>query len=430
MAATQLTGLERDYFLAKASDLAYLSEAPLQDVLDRLRADFGPEWNAFPGAFASKLSGVPNLFYYAFINHASRELVLAFKGSDRPFSQDGLTDWLINNMLLAKTPIDWTAFASMNAHAAQGFLLGWTAGRVSVRTELDAITTYSTIHPGAWSLYITGHSLGGALAQLCFADLIGELANVAPDDPQFDKYSRALSFITEVYLCTFAAPNVGDQGFSDALALFTRTLAQRQRKVDGSVYELPNEFLGIYWANEQLERFCGLVPLFYAQSLSGQHPKYSDNPYFPQILNTGHSMGAYVKALQTLRNAAPQPMPRSVSKITFTSKSLLMTGACDVSLSIMHGNEPGTQAARTIVDPTSKSLKLERDYSRAQSSEDHIPWTSNDRLQLSFLPSVPSPKFELVLFDSVLLFDDREVARIDLIRVDSFNSTYLIGPTA
>lgn len=94
---------------------------------------------------------------------ANKELVLSFPGSTS--LPDFFTDFLF--FPVAYTTPGVSNCNGCNAHV--GFLIAWNSVYVSVTQMLDA---QLKLYP-KYNIVVTGHSLGGAIAQLAFASLKG-----------------------------------------------------------------------------------------------------------------------------------------------------------------------------------------------------------------------------------------------------------------
>ncbi|MEO1621469.1 MAG: lipase family protein [Cyanobacteria bacterium J06632_3] len=138
----------------------------------------------------------------AFIFRTEQFIVLAFRGSQEP------KDWLTNvttqlrNFTINKDGV--TTLSSYKGRVHTGFFLAWTSIEKSVLTQLErwrqeSLTANKELPP----LYITGHSLGGALATMAAAALSDNGINVAG-----------------VY--TFGQPRVGDRTFVSQLNVLTK----------------------------------------------------------------------------------------------------------------------------------------------------------------------------------------------------------------
>ncbi|MEL6938878.1 MAG: lipase family protein [Cyanobacteria bacterium J06598_1] len=133
----------------------------------------------------------------AYLFRTEQFMVLAFRGSQEP------KDWLTNvttqlrNFTIRKDGV--TALSSYKGRVHTGFFLAWASIERAVlaqmnRWEKDLEQSGKTLPP----LYITGHSLGGALATMAAAAL---------SDNGFD--------VAGVY--TFGQPRVGDRTFVNQL---------------------------------------------------------------------------------------------------------------------------------------------------------------------------------------------------------------------
>lgn len=138
--------------LAKASELAYLPE-------DLGKAEFAAELG-----LDAKLISVGNTQVYVAQN--ADNIVVAFRGTESPVTFEGLKDWLLSdavNLLILPTGRLGTDFAAagVGARFHQGFIDAlsdvWVPLSSTVQEELKRSDR---------PLWITGHSLGGALAVL------------------------------------------------------------------------------------------------------------------------------------------------------------------------------------------------------------------------------------------------------------------------
>lgn len=170
-------------FLARASEFAYL---PAERGAAAFRAELG---------MAAELVSVDNTQAYVAANDG--HVVVAFRGSENPASIDGLKDWLITNalnLLIVPTGPLGADFAAAGVGAR------WHQGFVTAITGVwEPVFAATTGHLKAKDrpLWVTGHSLGGALAMLA-AWLF--LRRTVP--------------VHQVY--TFGAPMVGNRDVADA----------------------------------------------------------------------------------------------------------------------------------------------------------------------------------------------------------------------
>ena len=171
-------------FLAKACDLAYYAEA---EGGPRFRSELGLE---------AKLISVDNTQVYVAENDQS--IVVAFRGSEAPTTLDGLKDWLLtnaNNYLILPEGRAGTDFAAagVGARFHRGFLdaleMVWEPLLAAVDQAQKAKER---------PLWVTGHSLGGALALLA-------------------AWRLQRNFLAVQEIVTFGAPMIGNEAASQGL---------------------------------------------------------------------------------------------------------------------------------------------------------------------------------------------------------------------
>jgi hypothetical protein len=173
-------------FLARACDLAYYDEP---EGSSRFREELGLE---------ARLISVDNTQVY--VGENDQALVVAFRGSQAPTTLDGLKDWLLtnaNNYLILPEGRAGTDFAAagVGARFHRGFLeaLEMIWGSLSARVD-EALKAKER------PLWVTGHSLGGALALLAAW-----------------RFQR--NFISVCEVVTFGAPMIGNEQASKAFEL-------------------------------------------------------------------------------------------------------------------------------------------------------------------------------------------------------------------
>ncbi len=171
-------------FLALASDLAYFAEA---EGAEAFRSQLGLE---------AHLISVGNTQVYVATN--DEHIVVAFRGTESPTCIDGLKDWLLTdaaNMLIQPQGDLGTDFAAagVGAYWHDGFMRAlacvWDPLVEKVQAELK-----KSDRP----IWITGHSLGGALALLAAW-----------------RFKRKFIPIHQIY--TFGAPMVGNSQATEAI---------------------------------------------------------------------------------------------------------------------------------------------------------------------------------------------------------------------
>jgi hypothetical protein len=172
--------------LALASDLAYLAEAEGQEAF---RTQLGLE---------ARLLSVGNTQVYVATN--DDHIVAAFRGTESPASVEGLKDWLLTDavdLLIVPEGDLGTDFqaAGVGARWHQGFMKA-LADIWDSLFEAVAAERKKSDRP----FWLTGHSLGGALALLAAW-----------------RFKRKFVPVHQIY--TFGAPMVGNQETAKAIDL-------------------------------------------------------------------------------------------------------------------------------------------------------------------------------------------------------------------
>lgn len=178
-------------FLAKAADLAYLP------------ADAGSAAYSSELGLSAKLVSVDNT--QAYVAGNDEHLVVAFRGTESPASLEGLKDWLltdaVNLLILPQGRLGTDlAAAGVGARFHQGFVDAleevWEPLYQAIKSETDRLDR---------PVWITGHSLGGALAQL-------------------SSWVLQRQFISVHQVCTFGGPMIGNK---NATAAYDQEFAGR-----------------------------------------------------------------------------------------------------------------------------------------------------------------------------------------------------------
>jgi hypothetical protein len=183
--------LENAQYLAKACELAYLD--PTEGGL-RYAAELGLQ---------AQLVSVDNT--QAYVAQAPEAIVVAFRGSESPTRLDGLKDWLVtnaNNLLVVPEGRIGTDFAAagVGARYHRGFMQALDVVWDPLLATLDQAVAVKE-RP----IWVTGHSLGGALALL-------------------SAWRFQRGFIQVHAVVTFGAPMVGN---AIAAAAFEQAFAGR-----------------------------------------------------------------------------------------------------------------------------------------------------------------------------------------------------------
>jgi hypothetical protein len=171
-------------FLAWASDLAYLEGGKGREEFQKslgLDATFFSAGNT-----------------QAYVAHDANHVVVAFRGTEAPTSLEGVKDWLLtdaNNFLILPEGRIGTDFAAagVGARFHRGFMTAladiWEGVSTAVEAELKRQER---------PLWLTGHSLGGALALLA-------------------GWRFQQNFLTVHRIYTFGAPMVGNAAAIQAI---------------------------------------------------------------------------------------------------------------------------------------------------------------------------------------------------------------------
>ncbi len=151
----------------------------------------------------AKLISVDNT--QAYVAQNDQHVLVAFRGSESPTSIDGLKDWLLTNAVnLLVVPEGRIGTDFIAAGVGARFHKGFMGALAEIWDPLVADVA-SAMSSGDRLLWVTGHSLGGALAQLAAW-----------------RFNRNMLQVHQVY--TFGSPMVGNKAANDA---FNQELAGR-----------------------------------------------------------------------------------------------------------------------------------------------------------------------------------------------------------
>jgi triacylglycerol lipase len=170
-------------FLARACELAYLPEAV---GTPRFQAELG---------LVARLISVDNTQVY--VAESDKAIVVAFRGSEAPTTLDGLKDWLLtnaNNYLILPEGQSGTEFASAGVSAR--FHRGFLDALAMVWEPLLAAAEQAQ-KAKERPLWVTGHSLGGAIALMAAW-----------------RFQR--NFLSVQEIVTFGAPMIGNDAAARA----------------------------------------------------------------------------------------------------------------------------------------------------------------------------------------------------------------------
>lgn len=171
------------HYLGKACSLAYLSPTEAEP-------DFLSELN-----LEAQLISIDNT--QAYVAQNTESIVVAFRGSEEPNNLDGFKDWLLTNarnfLVLPEGRIG-TDFAAAGVGAR--FHRGFMSALAEVWDPLHA-TVEQAMKVKTRPLWVTGHSLGGAIALLA-------------------AWRFHQKFIHVHRICTFGAPMIGNNAAAEA----------------------------------------------------------------------------------------------------------------------------------------------------------------------------------------------------------------------
>lgn len=206
---------------------------------------------------------------FGFILESPQEIIIAFRGTS------STTNWLSDINAVQKK----FKYLKEDCLTHRGFTDIYSSARDEITAVLGRLSPDKT-------LYITGHSLGAALATLCAADIASNTAYNAPR------------------LYTYGSPRVGDPAFANAFGKYVRSSLRFANLFDvvtyapPTIFKLPRYEKKYYYTHVQtlsaLSFQNGSVGLnhvirSYFAALSKTQPEYTaslckENPGFCPIL--------------------------------------------------------------------------------------------------------------------------------------------------
>ncbi|GAA0389129.1 lipase family protein [Paenibacillus motobuensis] len=159
---------------------------------------------------------------FGFILESPQEIIIAFRGTS------STTDW-VSDIIASQKKFK---YVKEDCLTHRGFTDIYSSARTRIMSALANLPTDKT-------MYVTGHSLGGALATLCAIDIA---ANTAYDSPN---------------LFTYGAPRVGDPSFSKIFTQYVQSSYRIANQFDvvthapPSIYKLPKRQKKFYYSHVQ-----------------------------------------------------------------------------------------------------------------------------------------------------------------------------------
>lgn len=193
-------------FLAYCANLAYESRADIGAALGQLGFTLSDRFY-----FSDDGRGSTNT--QGFIAGDSRKIVIAFRGTEGGVLRDWITDAKITKSI-------WTPETYIG-EVHNGFYSALSSVWGHIRSELDRLLDR------AQTVWITGHSLGGALAVLAGATLrlLGDPVHVSG-------------------IYTFGQPRLGDKRFRNAFNTVLKSRCFRMVNNNDVVARIPPQFMG------------------------------------------------------------------------------------------------------------------------------------------------------------------------------------------
>uniref|UniRef100_UPI003570BBC3 lipase family protein n=2 Tax=Paenibacillus segetis TaxID=1325360 RepID=UPI003570BBC3 len=157
---------------------------------------------------------------FGFILESRQEIIIAFRGTS------STSNWISDAIATQEN----FKYIRGNTLTHRGFTDIYASARVQIISALNKLSPNKT-------LYITGHSLGAALATLCAIDIAANTFHHLP------------------YLFTYGSPRVGDPAFSKVFAMYVRNSYRFANEFDAvtvtppRVYKLPKRDKKYYYSH-------------------------------------------------------------------------------------------------------------------------------------------------------------------------------------
>jgi hypothetical protein len=177
---------------------------------------------------------------------------------------------------------------------------GWQDAWSSMRTDVfHLVPDAASAGQDGWSLFIVGHSLGGALAQYCFVDSL-------------TKQLLTELRCSKITCRTFGAPLIGNAKFWLALdALMEALFDHSALIVDVAFYEAEHEVFGTfnqrYVSLFTLSKLLGYDASPYAKPLPITTADWAIDARVHRVQLT-HHIATYITYFSTISNTPPRPI--------------------------------------------------------------------------------------------------------------------------
>ncbi|UNK20807.1 lipase family protein [Paenibacillus sp. N3/727] len=159
---------------------------------------------------------------FGFILESPKEIIIAFRGTS------STTNWISNIIASQKR----FKYIKEDCLTHRGFTDIYSSARSGITSALSRLSSNKT-------LFITGHSLGGALATLCAIDVSANTTYISPN------------------LFTYGSPRVGDPAFAKVFTQYVRYSYRVANPFDvvthapPTIYKLPKREKKYYYSHVQ-----------------------------------------------------------------------------------------------------------------------------------------------------------------------------------